>query len=132
MGRKSGRAGTAVKPSAPTAAEDADFADPGKMAKIKADQIEKEEGKYGSQKETPHKTDDEEKDETAAQSWIEIELVGEDEAPIPGEAYKLTLSNGAVANGTLNEKGFARIEGIESGSCKITFPNLDKEAWEPE
>ena len=25
---------------------------------------------------------------------------------------------------------FARIEGIEPGTCKVTFPRLDKEAWE--
>ena len=41
----------------------------------------------------------------------------------------MTLPDGTVAGGTLDEKGLARLEGIEPGSCKITFPNLDEEAW---
>jgi hypothetical protein len=32
--------------------------------------------------------------------------------------------------GTLDGKDFARIDGIEPGTCKITFPELDKYAWE--
>jgi hypothetical protein len=34
-----------------------------------------------------------------------------------------------VADGTLDEKGFARVEGFEPGQCEITFPELDEEAW---
>lgn len=63
--------------------------------------------------------------------WIEIELVDEDGKPVPGAEYAITLPNGAVATGTLNEKGLAHIDGIDPGSCKVTFPNLDKDAWEP-
>jgi hypothetical protein len=36
-----------------------------------------------------------------------------------------------LAEGTLDEKGFARVEGVDPGSCKVTFPNLDKSAWSP-
>jgi len=25
----------------------------------------------------------------------------------------------------------ARVDGITEGSCKVTFPRLDAEAWEP-
>ncbi len=72
-----------------------------------------------------HKADEEKK------SWIEIELVDEDDNPIPGERYKVTLPDGTtVAEGTLDENGFARVDGIDPGSCKITFPSLDKDAWE--
>ena len=71
-----------------------------------------------------HKADEEKK------SWIEIELVDEEDNPIPGERYKVTLPDGTtVAEGTLDENGFARVEGIDPGTCKITFPTLDKEAW---
>ena len=65
MGKKSGKAGNPVPPAAPKEPEDADIADPGK-----------------------------------------------------------------VAEGTLEEKGIARIEGFEKGTCKVSFPELDKEAWE--
>lgn len=87
-------------------------------------------GKDVSSQEERHKgpTDEEEKEK---KSWIEIELVDEEDNPVPGEKYKVTLPDGkTVAEGTLDEKGFARVEGIDPGTCKITFPNLDKDAWE--
>jgi type VI secretion system secreted protein VgrG len=65
-------------------------------------------------------------------SWIEIQLFDEDGNPVPGEAYKVTLPDGTtVADGTLDDKGFARVDNIDPGSCQVTFPNLDKDAWEP-
>jgi len=127
MGKKSGNAGSPVSPAAPDAAEDADIADPGKMAEIKAEQLEKKEGKYGSEQVKPHKPDEEKTEKT---SWIEIEMVDEEDEPVPGEKYKITLPDDSVAQGTLDDKGFARIEGIDQGTCKITFPELDKDAWE--
>jgi type VI secretion system secreted protein VgrG len=51
---------------------------------------------------------------------------------VPGEEYQVTLPDGTtVASGTLDEKGKARVEGIDSGNCKVTFPNQDKSAWGP-
>ena len=35
-----------------------------------------------------------------------------------------------VAQGSLDEKGWARVDGIDEGSCKVTFLDLDKDAWE--
>ena len=43
---------------------------------------------------------------------------------------EITLPDGTVAQGTLDNNGFARVDGIDPGSCQITFPNLDTEAWE--
>jgi len=63
-------------------------------------------------------------------SWIAIELVGEDGNPIPGEPYRITLADGTtVADGTLDEKGRARVNHIDPGNCKVTFPNRDKTVW---
>ena len=124
---KSGKAGSAVKPAAPKHPHEADKADPGEVAKIKAEQQQSQTGKYGEPKEKPHKksSDDEEKN-----SWHEIELVDEDGNPVAGEAYKVTLPDGTVDSGTLDGNGFCRIEGIKPGTCQVTFPNLDKDAWE--
>ncbi len=124
MGKKSGKAGSPVSPAAPDVADDADIADPGKMAEIKAEQLEKKEGKYGSVQVKPHKPDEEKT------SWIEIEMVDEEDEPVPGEKYKITLPDDSVAEGTLDGKGFARVDGIDPGTCKVTFPELDKDAWE--
>ena len=64
-------------------------------------------------------------------SWIEIELVGEDNQPIPGERYEIMLPTGkTVAKGWLDARGFARETGFEKGTCQVRFPDLDREAWE--
>jgi type VI secretion system secreted protein VgrG len=113
-----GSAASAVAPAVPGAILEADFADPGKIPELKAltakEQLE----------EKPHKQDEEKK------SWIEIELIDEEDNPVPGEQYKITLPDGSVKTGTLDQNGFARVDGIDPGTCKVTFPNLDKEAWE--
>lgn len=142
MGRKSGKAGNAVPPAAPDRPDDADIADPGKVAEIKTEQNKTQSGKYGSQQVKPFKppaedeatvveeTEDEKEKENKT-SWIEIELVGEDDEGIPGEKYGITLPDDSVAEGTLDEKGQARVAGFApSGKCKVCFPDLDKEAWD--
>jgi hypothetical protein len=63
-------------------------------------------------------------------TWIEIEMVGEDGSPVAGEPFKITLPDGGVIEGTLDGKGFARVDGIDPGTCQVTFPRLDTEAWE--
>ena len=51
---------------------------------------------------------------------------------VPGEKYKITLPDGeTLAEGTLDDKGFARVDGIDPGNCKISFPDLDEEVWSP-
>ena len=63
--------------------------------------------------------------------WIEIELLDEDGNPVPGEPYRITLPDGTTAaSGTLDHKGCARVDHIDPGTCQVTFPNLDKEAWQ--
>jgi type VI secretion system secreted protein VgrG len=114
----------AAPPASPTAAEEADDADPGEVAKIKAQQRQSGAGKYGAAHVEPYSPDEEKT------SWVEIELVGEDESPIPGERYRVELPDGTVAEGTLDENGCARVDGIDPGNCNITFPNLDQDAWE--
>lgn len=122
---KDGKAGTAVTPTDPADANEADKANPGEVEQVKAEQRQTQTGKYGSVKAQPYKPDPEKK------SWIEIEMVDEEDEPVPGVYYRIKLPDGEqVAEGTLDHKGFARIEGIDPGTCEITFPDLDKDAWE--
>ena len=121
-----------VSPADPKKAEEADKADPGEVDKVKAEQRQTKAGKYGSVKVEPYKAPESTEEKAKKKSWIEIELVDEEEKPVTGTAYRITLPDGEiVAEGTLDDKGFARLEGIEPGTCKVTFPDLDKDAWEP-
>ena len=139
-----GQAGRAVAPAAPDKAMEADNADPGAVAAVKAEQRQKQAGKYGSVPVQPFKPADRTQAAAAAQSdqtdqhpeeqpvhWVEIELLDEEDNPVPGERYEIKLPDGSVKKGTLNEEGLARVDGIENpGECEITFPELDMESWE--
>ncbi len=64
-------------------------------------------------------------------SFVEFELVGADNKPVAGVAYRVELPDGTIREGVTDENGKVRYEGIEEGECKVTFPELDKDAWEP-
>ncbi|HRH41119.1 MAG TPA: hypothetical protein PKY82_05700 [Pyrinomonadaceae bacterium] len=63
-------------------------------------------------------------------AWIEIILVDAEGKPMPNVKYRITPPSGAPVEGRLNEHGQAGLYQIEPGNCKITFPDLDKDAWE--
>lgn len=130
MSPKSGNAGSAVAPAEPKAPDEADSGDPGEVAEVKARQREQKQGKYGSQKAKPFKPPTKEEIKEKKLVWIEIEMVDEAGAPVAGEKYKIETSDGQVSEGTLGSDGKARLDGIEPGSCKVSFPDLDAEAWE--
>lgn len=131
MKAKTGKKVTEVAPTTPVEAFEADEADPGKVAKTKAKQVEAQKGKYGSTVAPAHKaienqTPEQQKENT---SWIEIEMLDEEDIPVSGEKYEIELPDGSIAKGTLDGNGFARVDGVKPGECKVSFPELDKEAW---
>lgn len=71
---------------------------------------------------------EEKKDEDA---WLEIELLdeGNPPMPIPGAKYVVELKDGTLIEGTLNEKGKARLEGIKGATAKVSFPEIDGAEW---
>jgi hypothetical protein len=68
----------------------------------------------------------------AKKSWVEIELVDQKGKPVPHERYRVIPPDKKPIEGFLDEKGFARVTGIDPGTCQITFPNLDAAAWKPQ
>jgi type VI secretion system secreted protein VgrG len=118
-------AAQAVSPTSPKNAEDADSADPGEVDEIKAEQTKTKSGKYGSTPVKPYKPDPEKK------SWVEIKLVDKEGKGLAGERYRVELPDGSVVEGSLDDKGEARVEGIDPGQCKVTFPDRDGKAWKP-
>jgi type VI secretion system secreted protein VgrG len=116
-------------PIDPMEAEIADNADPGSKAPTyknqRAQQTKLEQMKTNAPSHKPSSVQNKDK-----KSWIEIKLVDEDGVPVAGEEYLVTLPDGqTVASGTLDDKGKARVENIDPGNCKITFPRLDGRSW---
>jgi len=62
-------------------------------------------------------------------TWLEIELLDDEGKPVPGEQYQVALPDGTIRAGRLDADGRARIEGLDPGTCKVSFPNLDERSW---
>ncbi len=62
-------------------------------------------------------------------TWVEIQMVGADDRPISGERYEVVLPGGERKTGTTDAAGKARFSGIDPGSCTVSFPDLDEDAW---
>ena len=58
------------------------------------------------------------------------EPVGEDDLPVPGVKWRITLPGGRQVEGLTNDEGIGRVEGFNPGSCEITFPELDQDFWQ--
>ena len=61
-----------------------------------------------------------------AKTFIALQLVDQDGKPVPGERYVIKLPDGTPKEGKLDDQGKARLDGIDPGTCKITFPDLDR------
>lgn len=55
--------------------------------------------------------------------WIEVELQDEEGNPMANEPFELHLPDGSTEKGTLDEKGFARVESVPPGSVEVVFTN---------
>ena len=63
-------------------------------------------------------------------SFLEFSVADEEGKPLAGHRYRLELPDESVAEGIVGMDGKVRIDGVEKGSCKISFPELDKSSWE--
>jgi hypothetical protein len=63
------------------------------------------------------------------QHWIEIELLDDDGKPVAGEAYFVELPDGSSKSGRTGSDGKARIDGVDPGTAKVSFPDLDKKGY---
>ena len=64
-------------------------------------------------------------------TWIEVWLVDADDVPVAGASYRIQLSDGSCVEGSLDDKGKARFEGIPAGTCIVSFPEIHKTEWQP-
>jgi type VI secretion system secreted protein VgrG len=117
-----------VAPTDPTDAKEAADSSAGNVEQVQAGQLSATPPKYGSQSVKTHTKTEENKDKT---HWIEVLLVDDAGAPVSGESVDIKCPDGSVATRCTDEKGLARVDYLDAGSCDITFTNLDKDAWEP-
>jgi hypothetical protein len=110
--------GTAVGICPPAAPEDPAKADddkPGSKMKLEKQSVER---KNKKPKKDPTK-----------KSWVIVGLDDEAGKPVTGESFELWQGGKLISSGTLDNKGRARVSGIDPGSYDLTFPDLDKDAW---
>jgi hypothetical protein len=61
--------------------------------------------------------------------WIEIVLVDEDGAGVEGIKYSIIAPDNNEYTGNTGPDGFARVDNIPAGQCKISFPELDRDSY---
>jgi hypothetical protein len=65
----------------------------------------------------------------AKQSWIELQIEFEDGAPFPGNVL-VEVPGGVRSEGPPDDKGNIRLDRINPGSSKVSFPDLDASAFD--
>jgi hypothetical protein len=66
----------------------------------------------------------------AEKTWVEIHVTYDDGTPFDGNCC-VELPDGRKTEGTPDKNGIVRIEGLDPGSCKVSFPHLDASGWKP-
>ena len=54
---------------------------------------------------------------------LELVLRDAEGQPVPGARYRVTLPAGAVIEGELDGDGFARVDRVPAGECRVEFPD---------
>ncbi len=62
--------------------------------------------------------------EPTEHDWIEIELVDEDDVPLPGVVFTLTMTDGSVRSGITNDRGRYFVPRTDPGQCKLKWTRL--------
>lgn len=50
--------------------------------------------------------------------------------PVAFKRYKIELPDHTTREGMLDANGCARVEGIDPGTCKVSFPDFHKDDWQ--
>jgi len=61
--------------------------------------------------------------------FLEIELLDEEGKPVANEAYFIELPDGSTISGRTGADGKARIDGIDPGTARVSFPDRDQSAY---
>jgi type VI secretion system secreted protein VgrG len=64
-------------------------------------------------------------------TFVGIQLVDKQGNPVPGARYRIVLPDGKRVEGVLDSEGKARVDGIDPGTCQVSFPDIDGREWGP-
>lgn len=73
---------------------------------------------------------DEAADDEPKRSILSFELLDADDRPVAHEPYKVKLPDGSILEGRTDEAGKVLVEGLDPGSCEVSFPLIDKNEWQ--
>lgn len=64
-------------------------------------------------------------------TWVAIRLLDDEVPPnpVPFKRYRVELTDGSTREGKLDARGEAYFDGIDPGTCKVTFPDFDVADW---
>jgi len=74
--------------------------------------------------EAPAATPSQLRPKVATTDWIEVNVMYDDGTPYDGTC-SIVLPDGRKVDGTPDADGTLRFDGIDPGSCKVSFPDLD-------
>jgi hypothetical protein len=70
-----------------------------------------------------------ESSDAGVKTWIAIRVLDEDGNPVPDVAYSVTLPDGSIMTGSLDDQGLARFDDIDPGQCHVSFPEIHAREW---
>lgn len=62
-------------------------------------------------------------------TWVAVQLIDDDGDPVPNVPYKVTLPDGSVMTGSLDDQGIVRFDEIDPGDCLVSFPEIHAKEW---
>ncbi len=68
-------------------------------------------------------------DDSKKKTWVEVELLDFNCRPIKGAKVEITLPDGSTTKGVLSGEGTFKVNGIDAGTCSVTFPDIDGREW---
>jgi hypothetical protein len=69
--------------------------------------------------------------DSPVKTWVAVQLIDDRGDPVPNAAYKVTLPDGSVMNGSLDDQGTVRFDEIDPGECLVSFPEIHAKEWKP-
>lgn len=61
----------------------------------------------------------------AVKTWVAVQLVDEDNKPVPKRKFRIRFPNGVEEEHELDDNGYKYFGDLDPGECEVAFPELD-------